>query len=236
MPEPEVIYLLTGEELLLLLSLVDQRPVVAFALPDSAQIPTERWTQVAVDLYRKGLVNYTDAGMLPAAPVSELLVAMKDAGIVCLALSRNADCKMQALYWSEEQSVLLQGNHWPGYRLQVWESMPDSWLGTCLGLPERIPDHAPDLSESQLAADLVGRSCPTLTDPPASWGCWEQARVIVDIYRRGQLERRWVWWQGTAVCTVLCQTESGTHLLPDCQSTRNMLNLYLRKGDPYDPS
>ena len=232
MPKPETAYLLTGEELLLLLSLVDQRPVVAFALPDPARIPAGHWAQVAVDLHRKGLVDYTGSGTAPAAPAAGLLTAMKDAGTVCLALSRDAGCKTQALYLDGEQSVLLQGSYWPGYRLQTWQDTPDCWLDACLGLPERIPDSGPDLPDGQPGADLADRPCPALSDPPAGWGRWEQARVILDTYRNGRMESRLVWWQGADGCTVLYQTGSGLRLLPDCRLTRDALKQHLWKGDP----
>ena len=232
MAEPETAYLLTGEELLLLLSLVDQRPVVAFALPYASRVPAGRWAEVAVELHRKGLVDYTDAGAVPAAPVAELLTAMKDASTACLALSRDAHCKTQALYRSGGQSVLLQGNYWPGYRLQVWDQPPDGWLESCLGLAERIPDGDPALPESQLPDDLAGLPCPALTDPPSGWGRWEQARVIVDTYQHGQLEQRLVWWQGEAGNTILCQTGSGTRLLLDCRFARDALNRHLWEGEP----
>lgn len=232
MPEPETAYLLTGEELLLLLSLVDQRPVVAFALPDATRVPAGQWAQVAVELHRKGLVDYTGAGTVPAAPVAELLTAMKEAGTVCLALSRDADYKAQVLYRCGEQSVLLQGNYWPGYRLQAWEQTPDCWLDTCLGLPERIPDGHPALPESQLPDDLDGLPCPALTDPPVSWGQWEQARTIMDVYENGRLEQRLVWWQGEAGGVILCQARSDTHVFLDCRLARDALNRHLWKGEP----
>lgn len=231
MAEPEITYLLTGEELLLLFSLADRRPVVAFALPDPAQVPAGRWTQVAVDLYQKGMADYTGVGVVPAAPVAELLTAMKDAGTVCLVLSRDAACKTQALYQDGGRCVLLQGNYWPGYRLQVWNDTPARWLDNCLGLPKRIPLRGPDLPESQLAPDLDIRSGPALTDPPSDWSRWEQARVILDVYRDGRPEQRLVWWQGAAGCAVLCQSQSGTRLLPDCQPTRDALKQRLWKGD-----
>lgn len=232
MPKPETVYLLTGEELLLLLSLVDQRPVVAFALPDSSRIPAEHWVQLAVDLHRKGIINYTGTGIVPAAPIEELLTTMKDADTVCLALSRDADYKTQALYRSGKQNVLLQGNYWPGYRLQFWEDTPDCWINTCLGLPKRIPERGPDVAESRLVSDLEDFHCPSLTEPPAGWGQWDQARVIVDIYQNGQLEQRLVWWQDSAGGTILCQSRFDTRLLLDCRLTRDALNRHLWKGDP----
>lgn len=232
MPEPETAYLLTGEELLLLLSLVDQRPVVAFALPDATRVPAGRWAQVAVELHRKGLVDYTGAGTVPAAPVAELLIAMKEAGTVCLALSRDAHCKTQALYRGRKQSVLLQGNYWPGYRLQVWDQPPDCWLESCLGLPERIPDGDLALPESHLPDDLADLPYPALIDPPSRWGQWEQARVIVDIYQNGRLEQRLLWWQEEAGSVILCQDRSDTHLFLDCRLARDTLNRHLWKGEP----
>lgn len=231
MPEPEIAYLLTGEELLLLLSLVDRRPVVAFALPDPAQIPAGRWVQVAVELHRKGLADYTGTGVVPAAPVAELLTAMKDADTVCLALSRDAADKTQALYQRDSRLVLLQGNYWPGYRLALWNDTPARWMDDCLGLPRRVPDRSPDPAEFSPDPELSALPCPDLAAPPSSWGQWEQARVILDGYRSGQREQRLVWWQGAAGFTVLCQSEAGTRLLPDCRDTRSALQQDLWKGD-----
>lgn len=229
MPEPEIAYLLTGEELLLLFSLVDQRPVVAFALPDPAQVPSERWAQIAVDLHRKGMANYTEAGVVPAASVAELLTAMKDADTVCLALSRDAASKTQALYQSGGQAVLLQGNYWPGYRLETWNAPPAHWLDTCLGLPKRVSAHSYNPTEP---SPFSTQPYPSLGDPPSCWGQWEQARVILDVYRGGQLSHRLVWWQETAGCTVLCQSETGIRLFPDCRDTRNTLQRHLWEGGP----
>lgn len=226
MPELETAYLLTGEELLLLLSLVDQRPVVAFALPDPTHIPTGRWAQVAVDLHQDGLIDYVGNGVLPAGPIAEVLAAMKDASTVCLALSRDADRKTQALYQGGQQIVLLQGNYWPGFRLRTWVTAPAHWLDNCLGLPKRVPDRGVALPESQSALPRL-----SLTTTSSSWGRWEQARVILDVYRRDQMEQRLVWWQNATGYTVLWQNETGTRLLPDCQMTRNALKKHLWKGE-----
>ena len=93
MDELERAYLLSGEELLLLFSLLDSRPVVAFALPDPAQVPPAHWKQAGVGLCRKGLAAYTDAGLAPAEELAGLIGACKGADTVCLAFCRDADCK-----------------------------------------------------------------------------------------------------------------------------------------------
>lgn len=226
MPELETAYLLTGEELLLLLSLLDKRPVVAFALPTPAHIPARRWTQAAVDLHQGGLVEYADNGVRPSGPIAEALAAMKDASTVCLALSRDADSKTQALYQADQKSVLLQGNYWPGFRLQTGAIPPAYWLDNCLGLPKRVPvrDHA--LPEDQPALPSL-----SLETPPSGWGRWEQARVVLDVYAGDHLKQRVVWWKGATGYTVLCQTKNDTRLLPDCQEIRDALKKQLWKGE-----
>ena len=50
MDELEHAWLLTGEELLLLLSLTDRRPAVTFALPDAGQVSAGQWTRTAAAL------------------------------------------------------------------------------------------------------------------------------------------------------------------------------------------
>lgn len=146
MDELERAYLLSGEELLLLFSLLDSRPVVAFALPDPAQVPPAHWKQAGVGLCRKGLAAYTDAGLAPAEELAGLISACKGADTVCLAFCRDADCKTQALYWGDGQTVLLEGRIWPGYRLCAWaqDQDPGRWLDDCLGLPARVPARSPE--------------------------------------------------------------------------------------------
>ena len=82
-----------------------------------------------------------------------------------------------------------------------------------------LPESQPTLPSLPLAAS------------PSSWGRWEQARVVLDVYRGGHLKQRLVWWQSATKYTVLCQTETSTRLFSDCQVTRDALKKYLWKGE-----
>lgn len=236
MDELERAYLLSGEELLLLFSLLDSRPVVAFALPDPAQVPPAHWKQAGVGLCRKGLAAYTDAGLAPAEEIAGLIRACKGADTVCLAFCRDADCKTQALYWGGGQTVLLEGRIWPGYRLCAWaqDQDPGRWLDDCLGLPARVPARSPETvgDIEQLPPGLAW------DESAVAWGAWESARVVLDVFRASHPVVRLVWLRGTSQNMVLCQGPAGARLQPDCQPVRETLKRWLFEGEkeaPYDP-
>src|SRR5699024_12799953 len=132
-------------------------------------------------------------------------------------------------------AIVRSGSRWPqrpGGPVKAWQGRPSSSPGSCppgrAGSPSRIRPGRP----RQVSADLDGLPCPALTDPPVSWGQWEQARTIVDVYENGRLEQRLVWWQGEAGGVILCQARSDTHVFLDCRLARDALNRHLWKGEP----
>ena len=227
MDELEHAWLLTGEELLLLLSLTDRRPAVTFALPDAGQVSAGQWTRTAAALCRKGLAQTDAAGLTPAGPAAGLIAAMKDADTVCLAFCRDARYKTQALYSGGAQTVLLEGTYWPGYRLRAWDAAPDRWLERRLGLP--FPAAEPPERADRAAA---GPPAVPLEDSPSAWGGQPQARTVLDVYRSCRRALRLVWLRGAAGCTVLCQSDAGSRALPDCRAVRNALTGHIWKGEP----
>ena len=229
MAETEHAWLLDGRQLLFLLSLADSRPVLTFPLPDPDSVSPDEWKQVVMDLHRGGVLAFGENGVEMTPDPAALIAGMKDAPSVWIALSRDGETHVQALYTGVAGSVLLQAGE-RGYRLSRWEESPETWLDTRLGLPARIRQDAPARPPEELAPDLPSVR-PAPDDPAARWGAWAPARTVLDAWREGEHTARLVFWRGAAANAVLCQTPAGDELLPDSRITRQLLWKRLAGGE-----
>ena len=88
MKSVERAYYLTGRQLLLLLSLIDDRPVRGFAPTETAGTDSNTWKQTALSLTQEGLLVYGPGGAVIDARLEPLLRAMKDSARVLALYSR----------------------------------------------------------------------------------------------------------------------------------------------------
>ena len=75
----EITYYLSGQQLLLLLSLIDQRPVAG--LPP-VEAP-EDWQKISLSLFEEGRLYFENGQCAMDQELSALLLTMKDAEQIC---------------------------------------------------------------------------------------------------------------------------------------------------------
>lgn len=222
MDQFEIAYYLDGQQMLLLLSLIDQTPVAG--LPRIAE--PEDWRKVALSLLQEGRLRCEDGQLVMDEGLSDLLITMKEStGIYAVHTKRLAPAS-QVLY-EGERPVLVQFLPDGKYRLRqmkMWEfrQMLEERLAPHSPMPETLMETLPDDPALQeCLARWKGQKI-TLEDSPGLWYRFSEVCGILE-HQTPETQTRWIWVEDIAADLVLRQERNGIHAELDTASQRRSL-------------
>lgn len=218
----EFAYYLNRRQLLLLLSLIDRRPVAG--LPPVEQ-PTD-WREVSLSLLEDGRLLYRDGQLVMNEKISGLLLAIKDARRVCTVHTKGPDLLMQTFY-EGERNVLLE--LLPGGDCRLCSSENGALRHL---VQERLflPNPLPEALLSSLSEDETLQSCLdrwkhreiSLEDSSILWLQAEETRGVLDCLT-SEYRDRWIWVEDHFTGLILHQDKDGIHAEPDTASRRQAI-------------
>lgn len=218
MDEFEIAYYLDRRQLLLLLSLIDQRPVAG--LPPVEE--PEDWRTVSLSLLEDGRLRCEDGRLVMEEELGGLLLDMKDAGQVWAVYDRRS--------WGR---VLYQGGRTallellPGGKdrlRRAGEGELRQLLEDALTPSSPMPDALlVSLPEDRLLLDcLAGWESISPAEGPEHWLALEKVRAVVE--RRGtEGLTRWIRIEDDAASLLLRQDGGGIRAELDTASRRRRL-------------
>ena len=237
MDDLEHAYLLTESELLLLLSLLDSRPVLLFSSPEEGRGEAVKWEQTALSLCRDGLAECGPDGLSAAGGLKRLLLGMKEAGTVWAGAGVRDGGPLQLLL-SGTPPVLVKTA--PGVRrLEAFGGTAEQWLDGALGLPGRL------LEEKEAEAAMREEGMREALDgclagavpfgrPETEWLRRQEVYAVVTRYRRdGSAVGRWVWMRCGTDTALLRQTPEQESVQLDSRRARALVTA--EREDGYDP-
>lgn len=215
-------YYLSPQQLLLLLSLIDRRPVAG--LPPVEE--KEDWQKVSMSLIEDGRLRCEGGQLVMDAGLSELLLTMKGAECVYMLYGNGQEPDVLALY--------------PGMRPALMEFLPDgknrlrgvaaAEIGQ-LVLSRLVPDYpVPEALLTSLPEDAILRECLrrweakdiSLRDPPSLWLQVPEVRGVLERWTP-EARVRWIWIEDKAAGLILCQDLDGARAALDTASQRRSL-------------
>lgn len=220
----ERVYLIDRLQLLLMLSLLDDRPVDGFSIGDVSQIHPDVWKQVALSLLLEGrLVNI--GGRLAVAPEWEtLLLSLKDARRI-LAI-HTAQGKAKLVYFGNSVAVTeVRGK--TEYCIRQIDCVSVQWLTDEAGLPLRMVESS-DAERMRKNDKELSCSLKTLEEntdfsletPVSAW----KGQTVLDLYRHHHgLCNRWVWLENSICTFVLRQDRNGRAAMVDTWEQREVV-------------
>ena len=220
MDEFEFAYYLNNRQLLLLLSLVDQRPVAG--LPPVEE-PVD-WPAVSLSLLEDGRLFYRDGQLVMGGELSALLLAVKAARRVRTLHGKGTN---PLTFYEGGRTVMLELLPGGSCRLgEVENSEPrrltQERLFSRNPLPEALLDTLPE--DEDLRARLVrwAHMGLSLEAPPGAWLGLEEVRGVVDLLAPERRDR-WIWVEDAFTGLILHQDRDGTRVELDTPSRRRTL-------------
>jgi len=218
----EFAYFLSRQQLLLLLSLIDQRPVAG--LPPVEE--KESWQKVSLSLVEDGRLRCEDGRLVMDAGLSELLLAMKDADCVCMLYGNRPQPSAMALY-PGRPPVLLEFLPDGKDRLHGTEAAEIERLISTVLMPEYPAPEAllVSLEENEILRECLRRweaRDISIEDPPALWMQIPEVRGVLERWTP-EARVRWIWVEDEAAGLILCQDSDGVRAALDTASRRELL-------------
>lgn len=227
MEEVEQAYFVDRPQLLLLLSLLDERSVAGFPL-DVPNASPEMWKQVALSLLREKRLIY-EANRLTVAPAWRAwLQTMKDASEI-LALYSKRETLSAVLIYRGTPSVAVAEHGTSEYRVWQLDSLDMDDFAELTALPE-----APETESSGLEIahrmKTIAEEAVSPTEPMFVWGERQNVRVVAERYRPdGTRISRWVWLDDPQCgLAALRQDDADCTVLPDSRKRRETFLLECR--------
>lgn len=227
MNEFEIAYYLTLQQLLLLLSLIDQRPVVG--LP-SIETPSN-WQGVAMALLQDERLRFENENLLMDKNLAKLLMVMKDAEDIYAIQSKQPGPGTYVMY-AGKNSALLE--ILPGKKVRLRQSITaefkeliETLLMPCCPMPEALLTSFPD--DENLKKCFARWQTPQISfsDSPSRWIRVKEARGVLGYHALGT-QTRWIWVDDTVAGLILRQDQNGTRVELDTVSHRKALLQELR--------
>ncbi|MCI9332985.1 MAG: hypothetical protein HFG05_12600 [Oscillibacter sp.] len=227
MNEFEIAYYLSLQQLLLLLSLIDQRPVVG--LP-SIETP-DNWQRVAMALLQDERFRFENENLLMDKNLAKLLMVMKDAEDIYAIQSKQPGPGTYVMY-AGKSPVLLE--ILPGRRVRLrqtitaeFKELIEALLMPCCPMPEALLTSFPD--DKNLKECFARWQTPQISfsDSPSRWNQIKEARGVLE-YHTLRIHTRWIWVDDTAAGLMLRQDQNGTRAELDTVSHRKALLKELR--------
>lgn len=221
MYKTEHAYLLQDCQLMLLLSLVDERPVAMFTAQTIEPLTDAQWKQTVLLLHSAGLLEYGVDGVEVSKPLRELLCAMKAPRAIYTAVGKKASSALQTLY-SGSRCVLLETSEQGAHRLRELECTAAEWLQNSLGLPS--PMATPD--RNMRPEDFLPRAevFPPLCTPETSWLHHSDIAAVLTRYGPdGSVQLRRIWYTKQRPAVILLQTHEGADTEFDTEEIRKRI-------------
>lgn len=222
MDELEFAYYLDGQQLLLLLSLIDQRPVVG--LPEIGK--PENWRQVSLPLLQNGWLSYEGGQLVMDARHSAPLLAMKDAARI-YAIYGKRPLTVNLVLYDGAQPALLEFMPDGKFRLHLTE---EETLRRIVGEVLICAPPMPEELTLSLPDDVLLRECLekwrtqgiSFTDTPGRWLQLEEVRGVLEI-QTPETQTRWIWIEEDAADIVVRQDRNGIWAWLDTVSQRKRM-------------
>lgn len=204
MDEIEIAYYLDGPQLLLLLSLIDKRPVMGLA---SIAEP-EDWQRVSLSLLEDGRLYCQDGRLVMERELSSLLLTIKDAAQVDTIYGKTPEPALLTLYAGKEPVRL---EHLPGGRVRLCRAEKDAllrlteeYLSPFYPMPEAL---LATLPEDETLLECLARWEREAVPMDASAALWVRMEEVRGVLERWTPEsrNRWVWVEDDAVNLILRQ-------------------------------
>lgn len=217
MDEWEIAFYLEPQQLLLLLSLVDERPVAG--VPEPAA--DTDWQAAALSLFREGRLHTEDGQLVADRALAPLLHAMKDAARVYAVCGRTPE-PFQALFYLDPRPVRLDILPEKG-QCRLCGTRAAALAET---LSAALPPPVPASVSPQEAA--VRACCArweglSPEEIARRWQDGEAVRCVLErrAPRAGQM--RWLWVAEEPAGIALCQTQKGISACLDTEASRQTL-------------
>lgn len=225
MSEFDFAYYLDQRQLLLLLSLIDQRPVCG--IPSAGVGNHQDWQAVALSLLTDRRLHYQDGDLVMDPQLGRLLLAMKEAKYALAPHGRKVKEFFRILYMG---TIVVYAEFFPDGGCRLGRGpMPSLSSLAGAGVLPRYP--APEalavrLEENKSLQELLSRwetQEISIDDPPARWE--EKAHVcglVERLFPQGGRDR-WIWVEDPLAGLVLHQDRNGIQAQFDTQSCRQSL-------------
>jgi len=218
----EIAYYLSRQQLLLLLSLIDGRPVAG--LPPIKEL--EDWQKVSLSLVEDGRLRCENGKLVMDAGLSELLLTMKNAKSVYTIYGNGTEPGVMTVYPGEPPALL--------------EFLPDGKVRLCgpelgeLGqqVSSRLLPEYPmpgallvSLPEDELLEECLHRwetRDVSLTDPPFFWLQIPEVRGVLEHWMPEE-HTRYIWIEDQAAGIILTQDVNGVQAALDTVHLRQKL-------------
>lgn len=218
MDEFEIAYYLEGQQLLLLLSLIDQKPITGLPQIESPK----DWGQIALSLLQDARLRCEQDELVMDEALGRLLLDMKAAQCVYAIYSERPVTAGQVLY-TGKRSVLLEFMPDGKYRLhqtdtgalrRLLETFPFAKGPVPKVLADTLPDN-PAMKER--LSDWESQAV-TWVDSPMRWLQIGGVRCVLDC-QTPELQARWIWLEDELTDIVLKQDKQvlRAQLDTDCQ-------------------
>lgn len=218
MNEFKISYYLDLRQLLLLLSLIDQRPVIGLPQIDRP----EDWQPTALSLLRDERLRCENGQLVMDRELSAPLLAMKNAERVCALYGKQPEPGARILYRGKRQAMLelLPGDHVRLSQVETEEvrELLEAALSRCRPMPEALLVSLPEDEIIQESLKRWEARALSLTEPPARWLELEEVPCVLECR-----ETRWIWIEDPAAGLILQQDQDGTRAELDTASRRQAL-------------
>lgn len=223
----EITYYLSGQQLLLLLSLIDQRPVAG--LPP-VEAP-EDWQKISLSLFEEGRLYFENGQCAMDQELSALLLTMKDAEQICAIYGKRPSPSVQLIYQGKQLTLLelLSDGKNRLRRIEPAEAgqMLMEILMPAYPMPEALLD---SLTENQIISSSLSRwesQSASLVDSVPLWMQIPEVVGVLDRWSQG-IQTRWIWIEDMDASLVLFQAQGETRSILDTASYRRALLRELR--------
>lgn len=222
MDEFEIAYYLDGQQLLLLLSLIDQKPVVG--LPRIEE--PENWQSVSLSLLQSGWLRYEADQLRMNKELSELLLIMKAADKI-LAAYLKASAFTSRIFCAGDQLVSLEFLPNKKYRLRQEKKSElrrrvESLLMSSSPMPETLLDTLSDDVFLRPCLDYWEGQPLSLEDVVALWLQFDEVRGVLECQTLKE-KIRWIWIKDRIADVVLRQDLAETRAVLDTVSQQKLL-------------
>lgn len=218
----EIAYYLNGPQLLLLLSLIDQRPVAGLPSIDEP----ENWQSVSLSLLQDRRLRFENGQLVMDEDISDLLLAIKNAERIYAVCRKRPEPSVQVLYEGEKTAILelLPDKK---TRLRRGEDNALGRLTEELLMPLRpMPDELMDaLPDDEIIKGCLDRWTSRRLSPEGDFSLWiqaEEARGVLECLTP-ETRTRWIWIEDPAASLILRQDQTNTQAMLDTVSQRKSL-------------
>lgn len=226
-------YFLDDRQLLLLLSLIDDNPVVGFSLEEEAEISLAVWQQTVFSLVKNGYLYYeTEASVSPE--LVPLLKTMKTASWVALVHSKSAMFPVKLLYPGDKM-VIVEQSGLRTCRLRKHQHLSEIWLNDELNLPRCVLSEEETIDLEQTDEDILRclekwkQQVIPLNASASEWDSIPEMRVILEFCdENAKVFCRWVWLEDSLCWFVIQQTEQTCSVNIETKEQRQRLLKILR--------